>query len=63
MNTLQIFHDSRASGGSRDNSKLLRHFYKRLKTGWYTVNYRGVNLDDSTICAAKRNKKGELKVS
>lgn len=61
MKTLQIFHDTKALG-SRDNSALLRFFYKRLKTGWYTVCYNGVNLDLSTICAAKRNKKGEFKV-
>lgn len=59
MKTLQIFYDSEA--GNQDNAELLRFFYQRLKTGWYTVSYNGVNLDNSTICAAKRNKKGEFK--
>lgn len=61
MNTLQIFHDTKALG-NRDNSELLKLFYQRLKTGWYTVCYNGAKIDASTICAAKRNKKGEFKI-
>jgi hypothetical protein len=56
MNTLQI-HSSQF-----DNAELLKYAgVKRIHDGWYTVQYRGVKLDKSTICAAKRNKNGQIK--
>jgi hypothetical protein len=56
MNTLQI-HSSQF-----DNAELLKYAgVKRIHDGWYTVQYRGVTLDKSIICAAKRNKNGQLK--
>lgn len=34
---------------------------KRIREGaWYTVTYRGIKLDNSTITGAKLNRKGEL---
>ena len=56
MNTLQI------EAHKLDNDDLLRAAgIKRIHPGWYTVQYRGVSLDQSTICAAKRNRKGEIR--
>lgn len=61
MNKLQIYYEKGTLLGN-DNAKLLRSAgCKRLTSGWYTVCYRGVNLDNSTICAAKRNKNGQVK--
>ena len=53
MKTLQInSHDF-------DNPSLLYAAgVKRIHAGWYTVTYRGVSLDRSTITSAKRNYKG-----
>lgn len=56
MNTLQI------QAHTFDNDDLLRAAgIKRIHPGWYTVQYRGVSLDQSTICSAKRNRKGEIR--
>lgn len=56
MNTLQI------QARTFDNDDLLRTAgVKRIHPGWYTVHYRGVSLDKSTICAATRNRKGEIR--
>jgi len=45
------------------NRELLRFAgVKRIFPGWYTVHFRGVSLDKSTICGAKRNPKGEIKI-
>lgn len=47
-----------------NNNSLLRYAgVKKIHSGWYTVNYRGVSLDKSTICAAKRNKLGKINLS
>jgi hypothetical protein len=44
------------------NPELLRAAgIKRIHAGWYTVTYRGQQLDCSTITSAKRNPKGEIK--
>lgn len=59
MNTLQFFYDKNQNS---DEGALLRAAgLKRLHEGWYSVQYRGVKLDKSTICAAKRNKNGQIK--
>jgi hypothetical protein len=60
MNKLQIYYKKDSPFKDVDN---LLHSAgcKRLTTGWYTVWWRGVNLDNSTICAAKRNKNGHIK--
>lgn len=56
MNTLQI------QAHTFDNDDLLRAAgVKRIHPGWYTVQYRGVRLDRGTICAATRNRKGEIR--
>ena len=56
MNTLQI------EAHKLDNDDLLRAAgTKRIHPGWYTVQHRGVSLDRSTICSAKRNRKGEIR--
>lgn len=56
MNTLQI------EARKLDNNDLLRAAgVKRIHAGWYTVQYRGVRLDQSTICSATRNRKGEIR--
>ena len=34
---------------------------RRIHPGWYTVHYRGAVLDCNTICAARRNRKGEIR--
>lgn len=61
MNKLQIYYEKDTPLGN-DHGELLRSAgCKRLTTGWYTVSYRGVNLDNSTICATKRNKNGHVK--
>jgi hypothetical protein len=45
-----------------DNNRLLRAAgVKRISQGWYTVEYRGVSLDASTIVSAKRNRKGAIR--
>lgn len=55
MKALQI------EANNYDNNELLRHAgVKRIYPGWYTVHYRGVKLDKSTICEAKRNRKGQI---
>lgn len=46
---------------NNDNAEILRVFKKRLYPGWYTVSYRGVCLDKSTVCAVERNPNGEIK--
>lgn len=33
---------------------------KRIHPGWYTVHWRGVSLDCSTVCSARRNRGGEI---
>lgn len=56
MNTLQI------EAHKSDNDALLRAAgVKRIHKGWYTVQHRGVCLDRGTICAASRNRKGEIR--
>lgn len=56
MTTLQI------QAHTFDNDDLLRAAgVKRIHPGWYTVQHRGVSLDQSTICSAKRNQKGEIR--
>jgi hypothetical protein len=55
MKTLQI------EANNYDNNDLLRYAgVKRIFPGWYTVHYRGVKLDKSTICGAKRNRNGRI---
>lgn len=54
--TLQIH------SGHRGSHPLLRAAgVKRIHLGWYTVHYRGVTLDCSTICAAMFNPKGAIR--
>lgn len=61
MNKPQIYYQKGTPLGN-DHAELLRSAgCKRLTSGWYTVWYRGVNLDNSTICAAKRNKNGQIR--
>jgi hypothetical protein len=56
MKTIQI------EAHTDDNNTLLRAGgVRRIHPGWYTVHYRGPVLDRSTVCAAKRNPKGEIK--
>jgi len=56
MQTLQI------EAGKMDNNALLRAAgVRRIHPGWFTVFYRGVALDQSTICHAQRNRKGAIK--
>lgn len=59
MNTLQFFYDKNQN--SDEGALLCAAGLKRLHNGWYFVQYRGVSLDKSTICAAKRNKNGQIK--
>lgn len=33
---------------------------KRIHGGWYSVTFRGVKLDASTVISAKRNKGGKI---
>lgn len=55
METMQL----NASTG--DNSEILRAAgIKRIHSGWYTVTYRGLKLDRTTVTSAKRNPKGEI---
>lgn len=45
-----------------DNDSLLKTAgVKRIHPGWYSIAFRGVALDSSTICAAHRNRGGEIK--
>lgn len=45
-----------------DNDDLLRAAgVRRIHHGWYTVQWRGVRLDRSTICSAVRNRGGRIK--
>jgi hypothetical protein len=56
MNTLQIH------GGDPANYDILRAAgVRRIRPGWYTANYRGPYLDRSTVCAARYNRKGEIR--
>lgn len=56
MNTLQIH------GGDPANYDILRAAgVRRIRSGWYTANYRGPYLDRSTVCAARYNRKGEIR--
>lgn len=56
MNTLQIH------GGDPANHDILRAAgVRRIRSGWYTANYRGPCLDRSTVCAASYNPKGEIR--
>jgi hypothetical protein len=55
MKTIQI------EAGKMDNNALLRAAgVRRIHAGWFTVFYRGVVLDQSTICHAQRNRKGAI---
>jgi hypothetical protein len=56
MKTIQI------QANDYDNNRLLRAAgIKRIFSGWYTVQYRGVSLDSSTIVSAKRNRNGLIR--
>jgi hypothetical protein len=56
MNTIQIH------GGDPTNHDILRAAgVRRIRSGWYTANYRGPYLDRSTVCAARYNHKGEIR--
>ena len=56
MKTIQL------EAGQFDNNELLKSAgVRRVHAGWYTVSYNGVQLDKSTICSAKRNRKGQIK--
>jgi len=55
MKTIQL------EAGKSDNNEILRSAgVKAIHQGWYSVQYRGISLDKSTVCGAKRNKKGEI---
>jgi len=56
MRTLQI------ESTTDENRTILKAVgVRRIHPGWYAVQYRGPVLDSSTVCAAKRNLKGEIK--
>ena len=45
-----------------NNNHILRAAgIRRIHSGWYTVQYRGISLDASTVCGARRNRKGEIR--
>ena len=47
-----------------DNDDMLRAGgVRRIFPGWYTVSYRGVVPDNSTIVHAQRNRGGKIKQS
>ena len=55
MQTLQI------EAHKYDNNAILRAAgVKRIHPGWYSVCYRGVSLDRSSVCGASRNPRGVL---
>lgn len=56
MNTIQI-----EANKSNNNEILKSAGVRRIHNGWYSVDYRGIVLDRSTVCNAKRNRKGEIK--
>ena len=60
MKTTQLFYHPQIADAA-NNGEILKVLRKRLKAGWYTVGWRGVTLDKSTICLAERNRGGELK--
>ena len=44
-----------------ENREILRLAgVRRIHRGWYTVQYNGVVLDESTIVSAKRNPSGRI---
>jgi hypothetical protein len=59
MKTIQI--ESRwLCDGQWTNDLLKAAGVQRIHSGWYTVTYDGVALDESTIRRAKRNRNGEI---
>ena len=60
MKTIQI--ESGVSFTNGDNNELLRAAgVKRIFPGWYSVTYRGVIPDSSTVVSAVRNRGGKIK--
>jgi len=60
MKTIQIESGIKYTNG--DNDDLLRSAgVKRIFPGWYTVQYRGVIPDCSTVVCARRNRGGKFK--
>jgi hypothetical protein len=61
MNTIQIKSNTDLNDGKPNNELLRAAGVKRIHPGWYTVEFRGGDLDRSTVCGAKRNLKGGIK--
>lgn len=60
MKTIQIESGVKFTNG--DNDDLLRAAgVKRIYPGWYSVTYRGVIPDCSTVIHAERNRGGKIR--
>ena len=60
IKTIQIQSGVKYTNG--DNDDLLRAAgVKRILPGWYTLQYRGVIPDSSTVINAWRNRGGKIK--
>lgn len=61
MKTIQIEAHA-VYGDSYTADEMLRDAgVKRIHPGWYTVFFRGVYPDSTTVCGARRNRKGEIR--
>lgn len=61
IKTIQIQSGVRYTNG--DNDDLLRSAgVKRIFSGWYSLQFRGVIPDSSTVTNAWRNRGGKIKV-
>ena len=59
MKTIQI--EIKKNHVQEEYRKFLKEVgIKRVHSGWYTVDYNGVDLDCSNIISAKRNKFGMI---
>ena len=61
MKTVQL-ESNKHLGDSIGNNEILRAAgVKRIRCGWYTVAYNGIQLDCSTVVSARRNPKGLIR--
>ena len=60
IKTIQITSNTQYTNGN-NNDLLKAAGVKRIYPGWYTLQYRGVIPDSSTVTCAWRNRGGKIK--